>query len=232
MVLGAVVGATAPFAHMVFPKTAQEKLQLESDFENGDMSLEVYKEKKAELKAKYKFAGFTNVRRFAFAIGLPISLFVCSLYILVFATYLPKNEIKTGLNIAGSVFQFTAIYFIIWTLWWYKTNSDFSKTAYYLSIVAMSIGILVSLRFMIEARYKAVNNLKKLRVSILDFFLELRNVHLKNIMKPAWMWEMLDEEVVEDEARDELKKQIKKLREDSSKEVQKRLKEKAHEFEK
>ncbi|WP_438710548.1 hypothetical protein ACSTS3_17000 [Aquimarina muelleri] len=158
IVLGAVLGSIAPFLHIVYPKTALEKLKLEEEFDKGEISLEHYKEQKDVLWEKYQFLGFKNFRRFLFAIGLPIALFCCSLILIYVSKFIPDKIAKRASIIAGISFQFTSIYFVIWTLWAYTyEEKDFSKSTYYLVIILSSV-LITSAIFQFQkslSRYNA-----------------------------------------------------------------------------
>ena len=177
LVLGATAGAVAPFVHIMYPKTAPEKLQLEIDFEKGDIGIDEYRVKKSELKEKYKFLGFTNKRRFMFAIGLPISLFVSSLFLLFSARRINEKKIKKGFAVAGSLFEFTSMYFIVWTIWAYKTGSDFPRYMYYLSIVAIAFSTVIATRILVNGWLDEVSKFRKMRDDVIEFFVEIKEVH-------------------------------------------------------
>ncbi|WP_024773068.1 hypothetical protein [Aquimarina macrocephali] len=146
IVLGAVLGSIAPFSHIVYPKTALEKVTLLEKFDKGEISLEYYKEQKDILWEKYQFLGFKNFRRFLFAIGLPIGLFCCSLILIYISKFISDRTAKRASVLAGISFQFTSIYFIIWTLWAYTyEEKDFSKSTYYLVIILSSVLITIAI---------------------------------------------------------------------------------------
>ena len=177
ILIGVVIGISAPFSHIFLPKTAKEKIELKKKYDDNIISEKTYKAEKKLLHEKYKFAGFTNKRRFAFAIGLPISLFICSLIFLYVSSYIAEERIKKASIIAGLSFQFTSIYFIIWVLWALKKGSDFPKSLYYLSIVIMSIAATFFLFYLIKSSQKNVNKIK----GLLLFLFEIRNKHFQKV---------------------------------------------------
>ncbi|MEM7485843.1 MAG: hypothetical protein AAF348_11605 [Bacteroidota bacterium] len=230
LIIGAVAGAVAPFVHILYPKTAKEKIQLEEDFESGAVDLDTYKVKKAELKAKYRFAGFTNQRRFMFAIGLPVSLFFCSLFLLMSSKRIEQREFKKGMAIGGTLFQFTSIYFIVWTIWAYKTSEDFPKYMYYLSIILIATLSTVSTRLIINGFFYELLRLRKVKDSIIDFFIEIRNVHFKGVLKNSHKLDILDEFELKEEAREDIKKELRKERKKLTDDFEKRLHDKSFEI--
>ncbi len=140
IVMGAILGSVAPFIHIFYPKTAHEVLVLNIKYEEGKITKAKYLEDKKVLKKKYETFGFSTKRRFLFAIGLPLALFCCSMILLYVSQFITNSPVKRGSIFAGLSFQFTAIYFIVWTLWAYTyEEKDFSKSAYYSIIVLSSI---------------------------------------------------------------------------------------------
>lgn len=218
LILGATAGAVAPFVHILYPKTAPEKIQLEKDFENGVVDVEYYRAKKVELKEKYLFLGFTNKRRFLFAVGLPISLFVASLFILMASKKISEKKIRIGFTIAGSLFEFTSLYFIVWTVWAYKTGADYPRYVYYLTIILVSVFTTIASRFLINGWMEEMANIKRIfKEDIVEFFVEIKEKHYMRQLKRAISKDLYDKEYQEQVSRD-------------SKEFDKRLYDKAEEI--
>lgn len=139
IVIGAVLGSAAPFVHIIYPKKAQEKTILQEKFDNGKISREDYKEQKEILWEKYQFLGFTNFRRFSYAIGLPIALFICSFSLMFFSRFISDAFIKKGSFIVSLSFQFTALYFILWTIYPFDPEKyDFHISTYYKFLILCS----------------------------------------------------------------------------------------------
>ncbi len=147
-----VLGACAPFTHIFLPKKAAEKIELENSYNEGSISKDYYLTKRKELKDKYKFAGFTNARRFMFAFGFPLALFFCSLTLLYSTKFINDKSAKKGIYFAFYCFQFTSIYFMGWILWSYKKESDFSIEFYYLALILVSVIISISNFYIINGR--------------------------------------------------------------------------------
>ncbi|WP_160111982.1 hypothetical protein [Aquimarina sp. AU58] len=140
IILGAVLGSIAPFLHIFYPKTTVEVLELNKRYDEGKISKQEYLVNKKVLKEKYKVFGFTNKRRFLFAIGLPIALFCCSFILIYISRYINDRNARRATISSGLLFQFTSIYFIAWVLWPYTYEErDFSRSAYYTVIVFSSI---------------------------------------------------------------------------------------------
>ncbi len=168
--IGAIAFASAPFLHKIYPIKAKEKIQLEEEFTNGKISLNYYNIKKDELKQRYSFNGFTNKRRFVLAMGLPLSLFGCSFLFAYFVRFIEEKRIRRQSGMVAYIFMFTGCYFIFWNLWWFNTNTDFPRWAYYLSLGLMSIVTVFSVRIIISGLMKEFSVVKKLRFRISNLY--------------------------------------------------------------
>ena len=145
-----------------FQKTAKEKIELEKKYEQGKLTEKDYQLQKFALKNKYKFAGFTNKRRFMYAIGLPVSLLSCSLLFLTSSFYISEKKTKTAFRIASFPFLIVSIYFILWTCWAYKTSHDFPVQAYYTILIVSSLLIGLSLDKIITVIHSNQHKIKDL----------------------------------------------------------------------
>ncbi len=148
IIVGVLLCSATPFLHILYPKTAEEKLILQSQFDKGEISIEYYKQQKDILWEKYQFIGFKNIRRFLFAIGLPIALFFCSFSLLFFSRYISDVFVKKGSFVVGFSFQFTSIYFILWIFWPFNSDMyDFGINTYYgvliISSILLAIGMFI-----------------------------------------------------------------------------------------
>ena len=169
IVSSAVVGSSAPFLHIFFEKTANEKLSLERAYDEGTIDKDHYLIEKNRLKEKYKFAGFTNIRRFFYAIGLPISIFLCSFILLICHKYIENINVKRGALVSGFCFQFTSLYFITWTIWAYKKSEDFPIELYYCSIILISILASMSIYYILKTCLSKTEKLQKALNAISSF---------------------------------------------------------------
>ncbi|MFD0861897.1 hypothetical protein ACFQ1M_06740 [Sungkyunkwania multivorans] len=107
----------------------------------------VYKELQ-QARVDNRIFGFINIQAFLFSLGLPISLLFCTILLIRAASYIgfrsrsrDVRKIKFSFILGALAFLFTSIYFITWSLW---DAQDFNKTAYYVSIVSLSIVISVA----------------------------------------------------------------------------------------
>ncbi len=182
LILGAVVGSSAPFMHKFFPKVAAEKVQLEKDFEEGTIAVEDYRKQKVFLKEKYQFVGFTNKRRFVLALGHPVSLFFCAFFGLIFSKYIYDQKIKRIAVIASTCFLLSASYFIIWNLWWYTNESDFPRWMYYTAIAVMAIATTIFCKMLINGWFNQIAALHGLKTTVVDFLVEVKTVHFKKLL--------------------------------------------------
>ncbi len=146
IIIGAVFGSIAPFVHIAFPKVNQEVKVLNTNFKNATISEEEFRTQKQLLYTKYQVFGFSNMRRFTYAIGMPIALFCASLYIFFIVRYVSDKYAIIATLLTGFAFMFTAVYFIIWTLWAYTyKEEDFSESAYYASMIISSLLISITI---------------------------------------------------------------------------------------
>ncbi len=107
IILSVIIGAIAPFLHIFFSKESTDKI-----------------------------VGFNNMRSFLFAIGLPVSLFVISLFVAFMSNLLELRAYKKSIQVSSLVFISIALYFIIWTFWY---RDDFDIYLYYTFIGVISI---------------------------------------------------------------------------------------------
>ncbi len=190
IILGAVLGSIAPFVHILYPKTATEVIELNKNYDNGKITKEEYILNKKKLKEKYSFFGFTNKRRFLFAIGLPIALFCCSLILIYVSKFIPDKIAKRASIITGISFQFTSIYFVIWTLWAYTyKEQDFSISLYYLTIVFSSILMTIAI-FQFQ---KSLSNYNFKIRELISFIAKARQSFFVNIEKHESDKEMISQ---------------------------------------
>ncbi|UZO81353.1 hypothetical protein NBT05_02505 [Aquimarina sp. ERC-38] len=137
---------------MLFPVKAQEKIALEKQYDDGQVNEQDYKVKSDILWEKYQVFGFTNMRRFLFAVGFPIALFSCSILMLFIARFSNDLYIKKGTLIGGTSFQTISLYFIIWSFWSFDEGIyDFSETTYYLILAVTSITLSIGLYFIFKS---------------------------------------------------------------------------------
>jgi len=153
---------------------------LEEQFDKGKISLEYYKTQEAILWEKYQFLGFSNLRRFLYAIGLPISLFICSFVLIFFSRFSTDKFVKKGSFITGVSFQFTSLYFIIWTIWPFDPEKyDFKENVYFNILIISSL--ILSLGFYFISKSLAY---RKLEVrELISLTIILRKKLFKNIDK-------------------------------------------------
>ncbi|WP_114903269.1 hypothetical protein [Kordia sp. SMS9] len=173
-----IIGITAPYSHMFYDKKAPELIQLEKSYDDGIINKDEYSAQKAILKEKYSFVGFTNVRRFLYAIGLPVALFVSSLLILL-STFIKHRLIIYAIRCMSIPFVITGAYFITWTLW---DRQDFPESIYYTTITLLSIVITAILYYIFKIISKDFNKLETLRQQLnplkrnIDFVSDLADI--------------------------------------------------------
>ncbi|WP_271729900.1 hypothetical protein [Aquimarina algiphila] len=143
MIIGAVFACTAPFIHIFYPKKHAQFAIYEKQLEQRELSTKGYDLKVENLKASEKFIGFTNIRKFWYAIGKPIAMLYFSLLLVyIYPFIILDKHIRWVAGISASLFLFISIYFIVWTLW---PRQDFPKHLYYwaIGLVAL-VGTVIS----------------------------------------------------------------------------------------
>jgi hypothetical protein len=174
----AIIGITAPYGHIFYDKTAPELIELEQSYDSGLINKEAFSTQKAILKKKYSFFGFTNVRRFLFAIGLPMALFASSILFLL-STFIKNKFIIYALRCMSIPFVVTGAYFITWTLW---DRQDFPESMYYITIIVLSIVVTSLLYYIFKIISKDFNKIDKLRQQLnplkrnVDFISDLAHI--------------------------------------------------------
>ncbi|WP_271784799.1 hypothetical protein [Aquimarina algiphila] len=144
MMLGAVFACTAPFIHILYPKKHAQFTVYEKQLEQRELSTEEYHLKVENLKASEKFIGFTNIRKFWYAIGKPIAMFYFSLLLVyIYPFIILDKQIRWIVGVSAFLFLFISIYFMTWTLW---HRQDFPKKLYYWAIgLVASVGTGISI---------------------------------------------------------------------------------------
>ncbi|PKH49512.1 hypothetical protein CXF68_01880 [Tenacibaculum sp. Bg11-29] len=156
LVIGAVLACSAPFVHIMFPNTKNTQLeQVKKDYKLGKLERKEYITRKREVT----YFGYTNLRKFWYSTGKPISMLYFSILILYSSFYINVKEIKNALRIASTLAILISFYFIIWAFWY---RADFPEELYYLVIGIVSILSTVVSYNMIKSRNQILNKIKLL----------------------------------------------------------------------
>ncbi|MFD2188014.1 hypothetical protein [Aquimarina celericrescens] len=151
IILGVIAGAIAPFLHILFPRESSEKI-----------------------------FGFPSMRVFLYSIGLPISLFILSLFIAFFANLIELKEYRKSMKIGSMCFLFTSSYFIIWTLWY---RGDFNIYAYYSAMILASLLASYAISTFLRSTTKKITQLKSISEKIPSLDKRIKTVNdIANIM--------------------------------------------------
>ena len=132
IVLGAVFACSAPFLHMLYPKTNPDIEHLKEKLKNDEIS-------KAEYRVQRKpfaYFGYDTKKKFWYAIGQPLTILYLSLMLLYATTYIGFNELKRALRVITFISASVSFYFITWVFWF---RGDFPATAYYISIGVIAL---------------------------------------------------------------------------------------------
>lgn len=131
LALGAVIAITAPFLHILFAKESE---------------VEVF--------------GFYNARMFFYAIGLPLTLFIASLFLSFTSNFIKVPFLAKTIKNISLLFLAIAMYYICWTLW---AKGDFNEIFYYISLIV--IASLSSVFFDRLLRYSSTSLVKLSNIS-------------------------------------------------------------------
>ncbi len=206
-----IIGATAPYWHIFLSKEYktgkllyEEPLTLEDNQELvGSFKVKV---KDGIIQSVIPFKeerlprvfGFSNTRTFLAALGIPLSLFICS-YILLYVSIFRLIKYRTSFLIFSSLFLYSSIFQIIWVFWY---RNDLPTHIYYTSIAISSIlftlGAIYFIRYF-DTFFSKID-------SFLDFLVEIRNVHYKKMLKRSVESNLYDEAYLE-----KIKKDTKKF---------------------
>ncbi|CAL2086913.1 Oxygen sensor histidine kinase NreB (modular protein) [Tenacibaculum sp. 190524A02b] len=89
-----------------------------------------------DKKSKVKIFGFKNARYFMYAIGTPLSLFLCSLFLLMATKHIKEKYNKSFYSTVSFLFTWSCFFQFIWIFW---DRQDLPKPTYYFSIVILSV---------------------------------------------------------------------------------------------
>ena len=126
ILLIAILGTTAPFVHMLFPKERPLIDNLKTQSNNGEITDEEYRICYKELKSKYSFLKHRNAYKFLARIGPPIMLCCCAFLILYCLRFIANPKIARIGWIGGILFLLSGIHT---TLYW-GTRKLYSIASY------------------------------------------------------------------------------------------------------
>jgi len=134
--LGAVLASTAPFLHMIYPKTPKQLVVLEETFSKGNISEKEYKLQRENLKEEIKLFGFRSARHFWFAIGRSITIFYLGIYLMFCTPFINEPSLQKITRLISFLTTGIGLYFMIWAFW---PRGDFHKNLYYISMIIVSV---------------------------------------------------------------------------------------------
>ncbi len=177
-----MAAAIAPFVHILFPKESSEKV-----------------------------FGFPSMRVFLFSIGLPISLFILSLFIAFFSNFIELKEYKKSMRIGSICFLFTSSYFIIWTFWY---RADFDIYLYYGAMVIVSIFASFAISRLLQSVTKKISKLKSISEKIPNLDKRIKTVNDIASIMPDDNDDLVTYKAMVDVTGDNLKETITEIKKD------------------
>ncbi len=172
-----VIGTIVPFIHIVFP--------------NGYMP-DVF--------------GYNDLETFLFAIGMPISILMIGISLLLFSGLI-EERLRYFIRNTAFTSIFTGSFFIIWSLWYTK---DLPPILYYLSLTVIALIVTLSFRWF----FIKENHLRDKLKTAIGFIFETKNETIPNLalkgLKKAEKSEILK---VANKHEEDFKTVVKKLAE-------------------
>jgi hypothetical protein len=139
---------------MLYPNEKNVALtELKDSYKKGEIDKESYVIKKSELT----YFGYTNKRKFWYAIGKPISMLYFSLMLLYSSFFISENVLKSTLKKISILGVSISFYFIVWAFWY---RGDFPIHLYYIAIGAVSIFSTVVSYFVIKSRNSMIQKIR------------------------------------------------------------------------
>lgn len=147
--IGVVFSCSAPFIHMFYKNTINKPLiELKKEYKAKKIERAEYILK----KSKITYFGYTNKRKFWYAIGKPIAMLFFSLILLYASAHIKTKEVKKNIQICFLLCSSTSFYFLIWAFWY---RADFPEYLYYIAIGFCSV-ISSIIIYLISEREKIV----------------------------------------------------------------------------
>jgi hypothetical protein len=148
-----------------------------------------------------------------FAVSIGIILFVASKFIV---STTPIKKVFRGLSF---VIMFAGLYFMGW-IFFQNVFEEYTEILVAFVFALFTTTLLIPFLMYLTREIRSVQELKS---SVIAFFVEIRNVHFRNLLKNAHKLEFLDDYNIEAEAREELKQSLRKERKQINDDFDKRL---------
>ncbi|CAL2078168.1 hypothetical protein [Tenacibaculum sp. 190524A02b] len=137
---------------------------------------------------RIKVFGFRNLRSFLYVIGLPMSLFLCSTLLFIASKYIEEKFVKSFFTKVSFLFLWSSFFQFIWIFW---DRKDLPKSAYYISIIILSVVITLVFKQLLVARKSMLLKLKNAIASLSRFSFIDAKKHIKSDSKDAYNKELL-----------------------------------------
>ncbi len=174
------------------------------------------------------FMGFRWLSIFLYNFGVEVSL----------ASFGALMWISTNFHMAGSkskkLFRFVAV--MMMALAFFFMGWIFTDKPYWSNSVEILFAFLISIPattlfvMLVMFLSREITNVRELKARVIDFFIEIRNVHFRALLKNAHKLDFLDDYNIESEARKEIKEQLRKERKNINKTLDDRLHEETYEI--
>ncbi|PWL37768.1 hypothetical protein DKG77_13420 [Flagellimonas aquimarina] len=171
------------------------------------------------------FNGYTSLSSLLWVLGNEFSTITIGAIIWVSASYHSKNSLSKKVFRIISVFTIASgFYFVCWT---FLDSIFFTEMVEIVGSITMAtIGTILYIGF-ISFLSKEINNVRELRTTIVDFFVELNNVHIWGFRKNFKKLELLDDYNIGQSLRKQINAELKIEREQIMENLDKSLQEKA-----
>jgi len=155
-----------------YPNTKNIALEsIKESYKKGELNNTEYINKKREVT----FFGYTNQRKFWYAIGKPIAMLYFSILLMYSSFYINEKALVSIFKKISILVVSISFYFIIWAFWY---RADFPKTLYFILIGVVSVlSTIFSFKF-IESENAILEKIKILTKHIV--ILGKKHVPLEN----------------------------------------------------
>ncbi len=171
------------------------------------------------------FNGYTSLSSLLWVWGNELSTISIGAIIWVSATYHSKNSLsKKVFRIISSFTIVSGFYFVCWT---FLDSKYFTEMVEIIGSITMAIISTILYIGFISFLSKEITNVRELRTVIIDFFVELNNVHIWGLLKNFKKLELLDDYNIEQNLRKQINAKLKIEREQIIASLDKSIREKA-----
>lgn len=114
--------------------------------------------------------------------------------------------------------------------WVFTDKPYWSNTIEIVFAALISIPATILFLMLVMFLSREIRNTRELKAKVIDFFIEIRNVYFRDLLKNAHKLDLMDDYNVEEEAREEIKETLRKERKTINDNFEKRLHDEAYDM--